>query len=450
VSECLDLLYELNDIFELNNLDINDRLQDILMKMIFLPVLSSSIVEAEPKVYHLPMPIALYAFTLIVKIFNHQGIREEILIVLFASRISRSYLEVMINPPNRSLPKLERSSEIVPNPVHSFIFRFLKCREDNLLGLSLALVQSVFHKSILDFFSCSDLPQRAVLEHLLDSFQTIFTSEAETRFFTVFLACKLCLDLYSSDIIRSSESDFHSLVQRAISFRSKTILTYIESSSNPMDLIHLFKTEEEFISSQNWEDYLNLPLNYLMTSIGNSADLPLEVRRSRVESEYLKSDIRLLLLFKRLKGLMKPVEERTRVCVLPFDSIAESTLVAGEFYDVDSEFIQGKTIRKVVEKGITGHVRYIIDDKNYLILASLHTDMDCYLIETSVRFSKLNVLDRPEPNVIVLVTENGETLMLVFEDNKEWITMKNVVEKRVKKCVEYDVGLLKSFIMEDN
>jgi hypothetical protein len=76
--------------------------------------------------------------------------------------------------------------------------------------------------------------------------------------------------------------------------------------------------------------------------------------------------------------------------------------------------------------------------------------MDCYLIETCVRFSRLSVVDRPEPNVIVLNTGFGDTLMMVFEDNKEWIMTKNVIEKRVKECVEYDVGLLRNFILEDN
>ena len=450
ISDSLDLLYEFNDIFELDNKVVIERLQDAFMKTLVLPVLASSIIDGEPKPHHLPVPLALYTFTLITKIIDNPPVRAEILEILQSTLIPASYMEVMTSPPNRNSPKLEKSSETVSNPVLSLISRFLKCKEDNLLGLSLSLVQSVFYKSISEYFTRPGQSSPEILSHLLSSFSSIFTSEAETRFFTVYLAGKLLLDLYSSALFPDHVAEFESLIQSALKLKAKTVLHYIESCQTPIDFIQLFKSEEEFVSSQSWEDYLNLPLNYLVPSIGDSADLPLEVRRSRTETEYVQSDVRLLLMFKRLKGLMKPVESQEKFCVLPFDSIVESSLIVGEFYDVDSDEVKGKTVRKVIEKAITGHVRFIIDDKWNLILASLHTDMDCYLIETCVRFSRLSVVDRPEPNVIVLNTGFGDTLMMVFEDNKEWIMTKNVIEKRVKECVEYDVGLLRNFILEDN
>ena len=450
ISDSLDLLYEFNDIFELDIKVVGERLQDAFMKMLVLPVLASSIIDGEPKPHHVPVPVAIYAFTLITKIIDNPPVRAEILEVLLSNLVPASYMEVMTSPPNRNSPKLEKSSERISNPVQSLISRFLKCKEDNLLGLSLSLVQSIFYKSISEYFNRPGQSKPEILSHLLSSFSNIFTSEAENRFFTVFLAGKLLLDLYSSNLFPDHTSEFKSLVRSALSLKSKTVLHYIESCQTPIDFIQLFKTEEEFVSNQSWEDYLNLPLNYSVPSIGDASELPLEVRRGRTETEYVQSDVRLFLMFKRLKGLLKPLGTQEKFCVLPFDSIVESSLIVGEFYDVDSDEVKGKTTRKVIEKGITGHVRFVIDDKWNLILASLHTDMDCYLIETCVRFSKLSVVDRPEPNVIILLTGFGETLMLVFEDNTEWIMTKNIIEKRIKECVEYDLGLLRNFILEDN
>lgn len=450
ISDSLDLLYELNDIFELDNQVVSERLQDAFIKLLILPILASSLIDGEPKPHHLPVPIALYAFTLIAKIIDSPTVRAEILEILFFNQIPASYLEVISNPPNRNSAKLDKSGPKVLNPVQSFISRFLKCKEDNLLGLSLSLVQSVFYKSISEFFIRPDQSKPEILSHLLSSFSNIFTSEAEKRFFTVFLASKLLLDLYSSGLFPDHNSEFVALVQSALTSKSNTMLNYIERCETPMDFIHLFKTEENFILNQSWEDYLNLPLNYIVPSIGDSSDLPLEVRRSRTEAEFVQSDVRLFLMFKRLKGLMKPVGLQEKFCVLNDEGAVESGLAVGEFYDVDSEVIKGKSVRKVVEKGITGYVRFIIDDKWNLILASLHTDMDCYLIETSVRFSKLTIVDRPEPNVIVVLTGVRESLMLVFEDNTEWIVTKNIIEKRAKKCLEYDLGLLRNFIVEGN
>ena len=67
------------------------------------------------------------------------------------------------------------------------------------------------------------------------------------------------------------------------------------------------------MSNQSWEDYLNLPLNYSVPSIGDASELPLEVRRGRTETEYVQSDVRLFLMFKRLKGLLKPIARNTHL-----------------------------------------------------------------------------------------------------------------------------------------
>ena len=55
ISDSLDLLYELNDIFELDNQVVSERLQDAFIKLLILPILASSLIDGEPKPHHLPV-----------------------------------------------------------------------------------------------------------------------------------------------------------------------------------------------------------------------------------------------------------------------------------------------------------------------------------------------------------------------------------------------------------
>lgn len=446
ITEFLDLLYEFNDIFELDNKGINDSIKDALLKLLILPILASSIIEEKPKAYHLPMPISVYSFSLILKVLDYVPLRQEILRILFSETLPKHYFEIMSNPPNKSSNLHQHPEEPIPNTVQLFISSFLKCSEDNLLGLSLSLVQATFSKPIDHLFNTSIVPLNDFVNKLLNYFQKIFSAEEEHRFFSHFLAVKLAYQLFSLNLLSTKLDDLRQICNSATGHKAKTVISLIENSQHPVDFIQIFQSEWKFVVEQPWDDYFNLPLNYILPNINESSKIPLELRRSTSESDYNRTEIRLLLLYKYFNQLVFPNSDAD--FTFPLSGLETCSLTVGEFYDVDSEVLKGKAVIKVIEKGITGHVRHVIDDKKYLVLASLHEDLDCYLVENCFRFSKINLQDMPEPNVIMIKTDENKNLMLVFEEAEKWLMVKNKFEKRMKECREFDVEVLKRFVRE--
>lgn len=446
ITEVLDLLYEFNDIFDLDNRKINDSIKDALLKLLILPILASSIIEEKPKAYHLPMPISIYAFGLILKVLDYIPLRKEILKILFSENLPKHYFGIMTNPPNRSSNLDLGSEESVQNTVQLLISSFLKCSEDNLLGLSLSLVQAFFSKPIEHVFDGSGVELDELVNKLLNDFKKIFVAEEEHRFFSHFLAVKLAYQLFNLNFLQGKLDELLAICNSALGQKARVVMNLIENSQNPVEFVQVFQSEWKFVVEQPWDDYFNLPLNYILPNISESSKIPLELRRSTSESDYNRTEIRLILLYKYFKQLIFPTSESE--FTFPLSGLETCSLAVGEFYDVDSEALKGKNAIKVIEKGITGHVRYVLDDKKYLILASLHSDLDCYLVENCFRFSKINLQDMPEPNVIMIKIDENKNLMLVFDEAEKWLMVKNKFEKRMKECREFDVEVLKRFVME--
>lgn len=446
ISDTTILLEEFRDIFDLENNKINENIKDALMKMLILPILASSIIEEKPKAYHLPMPIAINAFGHLLRGLQYIPLRQEIIKVLFSERLPKIYYELMISPPSKNSGFLINSDELVPNKVQLFVSGFLKCSEDNLLGLGLSILQGIFLIDAEGTLPASDVTFDEMIDKLLFVLHKISVAEEEYRFFTHFLTVNIVYQLHCCNYLKGKTEELLSIVGRALEQRSKNALGLIQNSHNPVDLIQVFRDELKFVLDQTWDQYFTLPLNYILASIDQSSEIPLELRRSTSESDYSRTEIRLLLLYKQLRHLIFPTTQTGLSSNL--SQLETCSLELGEFYDVDSEVLKGKSITKVTEKGITGHIRYVIDDKKFLVLASLHSDLDCYLVETCFRFSKISLQDMPEPNVIMLKTHEGKNLLLVFEEPERWLMLKNKLEKRIRECREFDVEVLKQFVVE--
>ena len=443
-SEYLDLLYHINDIFDLNSEVVNSRLCDILLKVLVLPILACSIIEEKPKSYHIPMSIALYSFAHLLNIIKFPELTNTLLELLFAKNIPLSFHSVMTNPPNRNCPLLQKSEETVNNVVYSTLMSFLKCKEDNLIGLSLSIIQSVFSNSISQFFYSSVIPGEEIYDNLMEIFTGIILAEEELRFFSSFLACKLFNEIFKANIGFSEGFLFSEIPKSAQRKHAEIILASANLKSS--DIIKKFEQEWDFVKSLRWNEYLELPLNYILPSIDEySLMIPLQNRRNHNEEDFIRTEIRLFLLYRKLSGILEgaPVESIEKN---PISYLAEPEIKPGKSYSTAEGYLKGKNNIKVNERGFNRALKYVIDDTKLFILGTLNIDGSVFNAEIVSRYSKIETQIQTEPNVEVLVIEGHNPLALYIENFFDWMALKNKLEKRMKESKLGEINELKAFL----
>ena len=443
-SEFLDLLYHINDIFDLNSEVVNTRLCDILLKVLILPILACSIIEEKPKSYHIPMSIALYSFGHLLNIIKFPELTETLLELLFAKNIPLSFHTAMVNPPNRNSPVLEKSEETVPNVVYSTLMSFLKCKEDNLIGLSLSIIQSVFSNSISQFFNSPAIPGEEIYQNLMEIFTGIILAEEELRFFSSFLACKLFFEIFKAGVRFSEGFGFREIARSAQVKHSEIILA--SGSLNSSDIIRKFEQEWEFVRGLKWNEYLDLPLNYILPSIDEfSLMIPLHNRRNHNEEDFIRTEIRLFLLYRKLSGVLEgaTVESNEKN---PISYLAEPEVRPGKKYSTVEGYLKGKNVIKVYERGFSKVLKYVVEDSKLFIMGSLNIDGSVLTAEVVSRFSKIETQVQAEPNVEVLIIEGHNPLALYIENFFDWMAIKNKLDKGIKESKMGEINELKAFL----
>lgn len=445
-SEFLDLLYHINDIFDLNRETVNIKLCDILLKVLVLPILACSIIEEKPKYYHIPISIALYSLAHLISIVKFPMFTNTLLELLFAKTIPLSFHTVMVNPPNRNAPLLEKSPESISNVLFPSLMSFLKCKEDNLIGLSLSIIQSVFSCSISEFFANPELPAEEIHENFMEIFNGIILAEEELRFFSCFLACKLFYEIFKAEISFNKPSVFRDVAGMAKKKHAEILANSLNVKNS--EIIKKFEQEWEFVRNLKWNEHLELPLNYILHSIDEfSSMIPLQNRRNHTEEDFLRTEIRLFFLYRKLDLILNgaSVDEVEKK---PFKAFDEPEIRPGKSYSVKEAFLKERVMIKVYEKGFNKTVKYIFQDNELFIFGTLNSDGSVFNAEIVMRFSKIETQMQSEPNIEVLIVEGHSPLVLFFEQYFEWMSFKNKLEKKIKECKLAEINEITNFLMQ--
>ena len=239
IGESLDLLYHFNDIFSQNREIFNLKLSDVLLKVLILPILIGSLIEKKLNPYHLPIPLALYMLSQILNILKYPWLTETLISLFFDPLICQSYYDVILSPPNRDSPPLQISETKIENPVSLEIFSYLRCKEDNLTGLSLWLFQS----ALLSSENLMDLQEDQEKSYkYITILQEILTSDFEFRFFTSFLASKLLFELSFKQLPSLNGQD-HQIIKSALSKKAENMKFLLNSYKNIIHIIRIFEEQ---------------------------------------------------------------------------------------------------------------------------------------------------------------------------------------------------------------
>jgi Uncharacterised conserved protein/CLEC16A C-terminal len=450
-SECLDLLYHLNDIFSKGREVFCIKLSDVLLKGLILPILVSGLIAVKLKPYHVSMHISLFMLSQIISIIKYPPLIDPVISLIFDNLIWESYYNVIVSPPNRDSPLLVKSTSLIENPVKTTIFSFLRCKEDNLTGLSLHLLHSsaLFSTEVL-LEPKENLSSSEKYRTFMLIIQDILQGQGEFRFFTCYLASKLMLDLSKNFPLQEKIED--NIIKEALKIKTEDIMIILSNIKDHVYLLKIFEEEWNTVKNLNWVGKVDIPLNYILPSIDEvSAGIPLEQRRCVTEDDVIRNDIRLFLVYRKLRYVIIPddIPPGLDYDKFPLRSISDSNYKLNEVYEFRSGQANGKDLVKIVVKGINA-VKFVVDDPDYFILARHGPDEDLFVIETVAKFSKVSVQDRPEPKVMVINIDKLPPLFIAFDEYQTWIILKNKIEKKSKEGKENDIHLLRSFINQSN
>ena len=449
----MDLLYHYNDIFEQKQETFNAKLSEVLCKDLVLPILAGSLIADKLKPYHISIPTSLLVISHMLSILKHPEIQESLITLMFHQLIPQNYCEVMNLPPNRDSPPLQKTGNLVENPVSRAVFGFLGCKEDSLTGLSLYLLQSAIVNCAEVLLDLSDSQRFSeVFSRIAGILREILMCEADFRFCTSHLASKLLLDLlkyakeHQSEVIKDT-------VKTALNRHSETLGSILSATKNPMHVIRFFEEEWEFTKKIEFFDKVEIPLNYILPDIDEfTVDTPSEHRRATTEEDLLRNSIRMYLMHRKLRFVAMPYEipEGFDYEISPLHSLSTCNLKKNETYTANIGYLQGKHMVKVIIKGFgfNNTVKYVIEDSNFFILSQIQPDRSGYLIEIVVRYSKIFVKDKAEPNMIMLIIDQQDPLMISFESDHVWLDMRNKLLKKTRECKENELRLLKHFVQD--
>ena len=195
-----------------------------------------------------------------------------------------------------------------------------------------------------------------------------------------------------------------------------------------------------------------MPINYILPSIDEiSSNIPLEYRRAVTEEDHNRIAIKMFLLYRKLRHLLVPDNntEDVNTDVFPLEVLTVCNLKKGESYHLNTGFLKGKNTTKIIMKGygFNHTAKYVVEDSKFFILSQI-TNGHSADIEMIIRFSKIIVQDKPEPNVIMLVIDQENPLTISFENDLTWIDVRNSFKKKTRECKENELRLLKSFVQE--
>mmetsp|Transcript_13741 Transcript_13741/g.13762 ORF Transcript_13741/g.13762 Transcript_13741/m.13762 type:complete len:192 (-) Transcript_13741:181-756(-) len=168
IKDHVDNLYFMNDIFEQGITEINQELADLLLRHIILPVLVGSLGSERHMQHHLGIPLAAYLIIQILKTIRHPPLINTLAACLFLKEVREELLTLTMNSPplqalaggSRDLSPstdairlgsqmldyldyLKEPENLRHNTIRDVIFSFLRSRDDNLVTLTVLIIQGV-------------------------------------------------------------------------------------------------------------------------------------------------------------------------------------------------------------------------------------------------------------------------------------------------------------------
>jgi hypothetical protein len=491
-------IYYFNDIFSLNNSSLNANLSETLLNTFIFPVLVQGIIESHglkiiskavsqefpegnkevnlkinhevnheidqkfneevaqkeipeedpgcSEVISCPLTVCLYTLSQLLKLLSYPPLVSEIQSVLFSDKLKKDQLiQIMKTSSVHNLTSSSPLKDEVKNPISSSFYHHLSTSNDNVLGLCLYILHVSFNSSLKDFLECTDLEPSKFYENLADALSHVLIVTEQIRFYSFYFASKVLFELSAAKDKESEYHREHDVIKFALQKKIKSLQDIIKNTRKKLEFIKFFECEWEFTKSLKWVEIIHLPVNYLLESNDYNQEVPLQLRRSLSEDDAVITEIRLFLLFRKLKHLMIRCEipESQDSLENPINSFFRCSLDAGKEYFLGTPFFKGKDLIEVKAKS----VKFIVEDKFFFILGEKTNSGKMIRVEFVCRFSKIRLVESGDDTELMLLAES-KPISFRIDDYFRYTDLRSSFQSKIDDCIKKDLDLLKSFISD--
>jgi hypothetical protein len=502
LNEQVDSLLYLNDIFEIDVPEVSFSLGDSFLRLLALPLVAGSLGAERRLREHLGLPAATYFLVQIFAHIKHSPVINTLLAAMLVPLIQPSLHTAVQGPPPAAPPsytyqcsilhsapsevlkKSERIKESLmvefidegdestqPNSVRDIFLSYLRSKDNNLILLTLLVLQEVLSSSAVNqsLLSAAGLmPQRqtrkqvllnSILDQpewsedsrydvtLMDSLLKLFDTEPIFRTATYRLTVKLVILLaHREDIPQCLLPEHESALDRA--FRSVLIkLKRMLMSPSLSDLFMEF-FEEEWLKASRFSlsERTHCPALLLVpTDDEMSFSIPLHMRLPVGEVETARCLLALFFSLRLLRFYM--LRQEAQVKAYPFSySRPQCSWLEGQVQQIDGQTL----VRCMQKEGRSEAVKYLVEDESHFIIVepdpnTLHSakvNLISHLRNVEAMF------DRSDPRTLVVAVKRGKDglqFMLTFEDPQSCLRTKRAMEERRRQAKEEDLALVLSY-----
>ena len=272
LSENLEDLYYINDIFELHIPEFNEILATLLIKNLIFPIIIGSLGSIQHNSFHISIPLAAVYLYQTLRIIKNADFTNCVVMGLLVKTLPAEFLEFLQDCPspnlrpnddylyqvNLMLEYLEGFSEIEnlgENPIPDVIFSFLTSKDNNLVGVILMLLDSVISNTSVNnnlllaagLISFEKIKMKKLLNFILEEkgknmnynentveiLLNLLCYEEPLRVFHFSLACRVINSLvYRSDVPQCLTLNHQALLNKAFKRNISSLQEYLIDNSD--------------------------------------------------------------------------------------------------------------------------------------------------------------------------------------------------------------------------
>ena len=508
LTEQVDNLYYLNDIF---NQDIPEYSQDLgntFLRFLALPMIVGTLSAEVSKPHHIYIPLATYFLVHVLGILKHPPVINTLVSCLFLKEIRQELLEACLGqfpyPPNSQdhkppkqfdliklgalmvdyLEKLDEPENMTKNPIRNSVLSFLRSRDDNLITLSLLVIDNVVWNNNIGnmvLWKSGLLPQNRMkkkkllgsiikdknddLEELKDPNKAVYDSEIVENLLRLLnvdppfraVTCQLLLKLvlgfsYIENSPRSLLIEHEFFLNTAFKRNILKLRNFL--SQNYYDDLFLEYFEEEFkkVSKINFTEKIACYSHLIYPVIENNlAQIPLDQRQPVSELESIRLEIKLFFLLRKAKYLLcqEEIPPNYNINTYPL------TYLKSECdWKQDQTYLMGEERQFVMcnmKLGKENFVRFLTEDEDYFVLVEPDQyRLNYATVRTITKLRNVEVMaDRADPRSLVIAIKKNQDsyqVVLTFEDSQRCVWAKRKIEENRKVSKSNDISLIESLL----
>ncbi len=495
------------------------KLADILMKYLVLPAILGGISSVRRKEYHLSITISTFILVQILNIIKYPPVVNLVSCVLLLKEIRREVLDTISNNPPLApasysfecrfdqtvfvkeeeqpsenivrigalmldyIDNIEEPENLTPNETRTFLFQFLRSRDDNLITLTLLLFSGMLFSPSVNRSLLSNaglLPQNQMKRkdliasilvdskesqeeakgkpegnystEMMDMLLKLINIEPPFRLMTCKLICKLIMALcYRPELKRCLLKEHEYLVNKAFKRTINNVRRLVKNPYYNDVFMEFFENEWENVRRFSIKEKINCPTNLLLPVAEEfTSSIPLHQRLPCGEFEVARVELHLFFLYRKLKYLLaqEDIPQDYDIDEYPLKYLKSNThWQVNKTYSVESN----TCIRCTLREGKLSTVRYLVEDEDHFILA----EADPY----KMNFAKVTHLtnlrnieamaDRADPRTLVVAMKkdrDSSQLYLTFDDPSKCLGAKRKIEEHRMASRQYDLSLVESLL----